>query len=98
METTGKVLVGAIMLLVTILMTAYTFATLWGLFIVPLGLQAISVAHAYGISLIVGLFKINPYKRNKEPPTWEDFVAAVFVVIFICLMALGLGHFAAMFM
>lgn len=32
---------------------AYVVAILWNWFVVPLGLQAISTAHAYGLTLVV---------------------------------------------
>lgn len=43
-------------LLVTVLRmlyTAFTMQTMWGWFLVPLGLPRLSLAHAYGIDLLV---------------------------------------------
>lgn len=98
MEMVGKVLLGIVMLFAAALVSAYTLSSLWLLFIVPLGVIPIGIAHAYGISLLVSMFKINPYKKSKEPMTFELFTTGVFVVVFISLVALGLGHFAALFM
>lgn len=98
MEMVGKILLGAVMLFVAVLVSAYVLSNLWLLFIVPLGLPAISVAHAYGINLLISLFRLNAFKRNEKQLTFEDFAAAVFLSIFISLMALGMGNFAALFM
>lgn len=98
METVGKILLGAVMLFVAVLVSAYVLSSLWLLFIVPLGLPAISVAHAYGISLLISLFRFNPFKKNQEQMTFESFSVAILLTLFISLMALGMGNFAALFM
>lgn len=36
---------------------AYTLTMLWGWFVAPLGVKAIGMAHALGLSLFVGYFK-----------------------------------------
>lgn len=38
-----------------ILLRGFVIYKLWGWFIVPLGMQAVGILHAYGISLFVGV-------------------------------------------
>ena len=41
---------------ISIIVASFTVSTLWGWFIVPLGLPAISLAHSYGIMIFTGVF------------------------------------------
>lgn len=50
----GLALVGVMILLA--LFGAFTISTLWGWFIVPFGVQSISLAHAYGLSVLASVF------------------------------------------
>ena len=50
----GLALVGVMILLA--LFGAFTIATLWGWFVTPFGVQAISLAHAYGLSVLASVF------------------------------------------
>lgn len=50
----GLALVGVMILLA--LFGAFTISTLWSWFVVPFGVQAISLAHAYGLSVLVSVF------------------------------------------
>ena len=50
----GLALVGVMILLA--LFGAFTIATLWGWFVVPFGVQTISLAHAYGLSVLASVF------------------------------------------
>ena len=44
------------MILISVIITGWAVSTLWGWFIVPLGVQALSFAHAYGISVMASVF------------------------------------------
>lgn len=44
------------MMLISVMVTGWAVSTLWGWFIVPLGVQALSFAHAYGISVMASVF------------------------------------------
>ncbi len=46
----------AFTLLLLGLLSAFTIYTLWGWFVVPLGVMKIGLAHAYGLSVFVGAF------------------------------------------
>lgn len=50
----GLALVGVMILLA--LFGAFTISTLWGWFVVPFGIQTISLAHAYGLSVLASVF------------------------------------------
>lgn len=50
----GLALVGVMILLA--LFGAFTISTLWSWFVVPFGVQAISLAHAYGLSVLASVF------------------------------------------
>lgn len=48
--------VGLVVLCFTlILFSAFTVSTLWGWFLVPLGVQSIGLAHAYGVTLLFSI-------------------------------------------
>lgn len=44
------------MMLISVIVTGWAVSTLWGWFIVPLGVQSLSFAHAYGISVMASVF------------------------------------------
>ena len=50
----GLALVGVMILLA--LFGAFTISTLWLWFITPFGVQSISLAHAYGLSVLASVF------------------------------------------
>lgn len=56
MEVFGKAVGWTVLVLLSILLTAFTVSTLWGWFVVPLGVKSIGLAHAYGLSLVVTCF------------------------------------------
>jgi hypothetical protein len=47
-----KLFVGLPLVIISMIVWALCFQTLWGWFIVPLGVTPISAVHAYGISLV----------------------------------------------
>jgi hypothetical protein len=55
-----KVIVAGIgmvtVMIVLALFGAFTISTLWAWFVVPLGVKAVTTAHAYGLSVIVSVF------------------------------------------
>lgn len=57
----GLAIVGGVSLVavmvVLALFGAFTISTLWGWFIVPLGVKSIGLAHAYGIGVLVTIFQ-----------------------------------------
>ncbi len=59
-DSGGEIAVGCLLVLITIpvgcLMRGFVLAKLWYWFLVPFGLPAISLAHAYGLAVTVALF------------------------------------------
>lgn len=53
METFGKFVLGLILFAISVYLGAVATATLWGWFIVPLGVKAIGAVHAYGLSVFI---------------------------------------------
>ena len=46
----------AAVMIVLALFGAFTISTLWGWFVVPLGVKSVTMAHAYGLSTMVTVF------------------------------------------
>jgi hypothetical protein len=56
-----------VLLLPSMLLFAYAGKTLWWWFLVPLGLPAISMAHAFGIDMLVSLWTMRlPRQGDNE--------------------------------
>lgn len=53
-------------MIVLALFSAFTVSTLWGWFVTPFGVQAISMAHAYGIALFASLLQGTRGLNNGE--------------------------------
>jgi len=56
-EDLGKSLIGLVMIPFVALYAAFVMQTLWGWFVVPLGVMSIGNAHAYGLMLTAGVLK-----------------------------------------
>ncbi len=57
-------LIIAVISLAGISLRGLVLSLLWGWFIVPLGLPAINIFHAYGLALLVGLFGNSPQSEK----------------------------------
>ena len=61
MDKVGVALVAGVglvaVMIVLALFGAFTISTLWGWFITPFGIQAIGMAHAYGLSIFATLLQ-----------------------------------------
>lgn len=97
MSISIKISVAILLVILTILASSWAISGLWLLFITPLGVPAISMAQAYGISCLVTLLEVDPYKQQ-QGMTFERYYTACVAVIILSLLAMGLGHIAAMFM
>lgn len=87
--------IGAITLFILmVLLHAFTVSQLWAWFIVPLGAQAISMAHAYGIGIIITYFKQNIVKKEQNDNIGELMVNGVLFTG----MTLLLGWLTTLFM
>jgi len=68
----------------------FVLMKLWGWFAVPAGFRPLTVAWAYGIVCLVGLFKRHPGKEAIARPVSEDIGYAV-----VCpLFGLAFGYLA----
>ena len=86
--------VGLFAMLVALMLTsAFTGATLWGWFIIPLGIAQISYVHAYGLG-IVGSFMLGTRGIAGKKPFGETLVEG-FMVCAACLL---FGYGAHLFM
>lgn len=59
------------------LYSAFVLATLWGWFVVPLGIAQIGIAHAYGLSLIPAVLLSSRGLYSPEDKRTEAAVAAL---------------------
>lgn len=80
------------LLILSIILTAYTVSTLWLWFIVPLGAPTIGMAHAYGAALLLQYLTVRV--SDKE----EDVGATVVLQILKSLGALLVGLVTLQFM
>ena len=98
METFGKVL----LVIVSVLIAAWAFQTLWIWFIVPLGVSSISMAHAYGIMLVFSVLKIKPKdfdtEDEKDAKPFSKYVEKLSIYSLVYLVAVGMGWITTLFM
>jgi hypothetical protein len=90
------VVIGAIVLVtLSCILNAWALSVLWGWFVVPLGVNALGIAHAFGVSLVASLL-VRPH-RDKTTNK-EEYAAEIVKVILVPLMALLFGYIAVGFM
>lgn len=75
---------------------AWVLSILWGWFIVPLGVKSLSIAHAYGLTLVTGLILSN--RGIKENKNQDDWISSVITWLLIPLVVLFFGWIAVGFM
>jgi hypothetical protein len=91
----GKILVGFFLTIVAVLVRGLTLTYLWDWFIAPLGVMPIGVAHAVGISGIVGFLTHDmTTAKDKE----KGFFVQMLSSAIYSLLALGFGWIAHLFM
>lgn len=93
--------IGLILCIVTALFlyciyNAWVLTILWGWFIVPLGVKSLSIAHAYGFTLVTGLILSN--RGIKENKGKDDWVSSIITWLLLPLVALFFGWIAVGFM
>ena len=102
METFGKAVLVIVATIISVLIAAWAFQTLWIWFIVPLGVSSISMAHAYGIMLVFSILKISPKdfdtKDKKEAKPFSDYVEKLCIYTLVYLVAVGMGWITMLFM
>jgi hypothetical protein len=79
-NSASDMLVGIMTVILVILsmlmLSAFVLGTLWGWFLVPLGLPAISYVHAYGLSIVVTYLQ-GVKDRNNNTTAKELLVSSV---------------------
>lgn len=70
----------------------YVIWVLWGWFAIPLGLPAITLAHAIGIDILISMFQ--PVRIQREDPPIGKYVIAAIVRP---MLALAIGYVALQF-
>ena len=102
METLGKVFLVIVTTIVSVLIAAWAFQTLWMWFIVPLGVSSISMAHAYGIMLVFSILKIKPKdfetEDKKDAKPFSKYVERLCTYSLVYLVAVGMGWITMLFM
>jgi hypothetical protein len=91
-------LVGLIVVLaLSSILKGYVFSILWGWFIVPLGMPAVTVPWAIGISILVSLATYQ-YNANDEKKDPDGLTKALSVGLVLPLFSLLFGYIAHSFM
>ena len=97
-----RYIVGPLALMTSIVLRAYVVVTLWAWFVVPLGVMGLTMAHAFGLELVVRLLTTNVGStvnelyhawrvKEKKPKTpWRATSGAAFAIA-MSLAALGMG-------
>lgn len=95
----GEWIVGSLMGVALIASAAFfegfVLSIMWKWFLVPLEIPAIGIAHAVGISTMVGMSTHQTFRGERGDDAWKKTVSAAFVVP---LMALVIGVVVLQFM
>lgn len=92
----GLIIAAIVGLALYVIYNAWVLTILWGWFIVPLGVKALSIAHAYGFTLVTGLILSN--RGVKENKGKDDWVSSIITWLLLPLVALFFGWIAVGFM
>lgn len=88
------VLGGLALIFLLAIFSGFTISTLWGWFVVPLGVKAISYANAYGLAILVSVFMGMRGLADDN----DSMKNILFKGIFINIFALLFGYIAVQFM
>ena len=65
----------------------YALSVLWTWFVVPLGVKAISIPHAYGLMLVGGMFLgARGIKDNNDKEQWIESIIQAIVIPAVALL------------
>lgn len=92
----GLIIAAIVGLFLFAIYNAWVLTILWGWFIVPLGVKGLSIAHAYGFTLVTGLILSN--RGIKENKGKDDWVSSIITWLLLPLVALFFGWIAVGFM
>lgn len=91
-----SVLLGLVLMAPMILFEGYVFKVMWGWFVAPLGLPKISVAHAYGLLLILTVARFEHKTAGRQTP--KEVWNRVSMTVFVWLVLWGIGAIVVKFM
>lgn len=78
------------------LLNGWAIATLWGWFVVPLGMKVISFAHAYGLSLLISVTMSTRGIQNNGDSK-ATIAKGIMLPIMLPIMAVLFGWIAVQF-
>ena len=96
-EALGKFVVVLVVYALAAIVDGLVLKTLWGWYVEPLGVVAISVAGAIGLALTVNLatFPLTIYMKlmrmEPEESSFEDSALTLLMGIVLAVMTLGIG-------
>jgi hypothetical protein len=89
-DSPGAIGVGcvAIILLIPvgILMTGFVISRLWEWFMVPLGVSAITLPHAYGLTILVGLLSMRGMSSDMKSQEDTSMAKSVFLMVWMAVI------------
>lgn len=82
----------------TITLRGWILSVMWGWFAVPLGLMAIGLWHACGVSSLIGLLIFVLPKEDDNGLTWDSYKYTLFMTVSVSFLTLGFGAIYHMLM
>lgn len=76
--TLFMVLLAIVMVVAISIYHAFVIQILWGWYVVPLGVPSISVAHAFGLSCLAGVFR--RYSKDGQADLYMTVVGPLFLL------------------
>ena len=67
-----KILLAIVSIPLMILLDSYVVSVLWSWFLVPLGVMAIGMAHAYGVCVLFAVVRYRPERPDREVKDWWE--------------------------
>lgn len=94
MDAFSTLLLALLVIPLTSIFSGYTLSVLWGWFVVPLGVMALTIPQSLGIALTVGYITHQRNKIEEDAGFWN----ALAVGVCKSLLFLGLGWIYHIFM
>lgn len=90
----GFVVLAVVLLIISALITGWAVSTLWGWFIVPLGVEDITYIHAIGVAIFIGMFTNSASENSDKDNEW---LAKAVAKLLWPVLAVGLGWIVVQF-
>lgn len=88
MSDGAKALVAILALPVVAVVNGWALSVLWGWYVTPLGVLPITKAHAYGLAILISVFKPSNPKRDQSA---EDFLTGILALLLTPALAVFIG-------